>query len=77
VECRVGYFLPDRIECGGVGAGDEQVVAGGDDALGDGGYLFRRFSGAENDFGKALPDAAVMVDPGEAEVLERRLAQNL
>ena len=52
-------------------------MAGGDDALGDGGDLLGRLARAENDFGKTLPDAAVVVDPGEAQVLERGLAQKL
>ena len=38
----------------GVGPGDEQVVAGGDDSLGNGGNLFRSFALAEDDFGESL-----------------------
>ena len=48
-----------------------------DDAFGDRGDLIRRLSLPENDFREALPNGAVVVDPGEAEVLERRLAQKL
>ena len=33
--------------------------------------------GTENDLGKALPDAAVVIDAGEAQIFERRLAQIL
>ncbi len=47
------------------------------DALGDGGNLIRRLSGPKNDFRKALPDGAVMVDSGEPQILERCLAQKL
>ena len=48
-----------------------------DDALGNGGNLVGSLAWAEDDLGKTLPEAAVMVDPGEAQVLERRLAQKL
>ena len=52
-------------------------MTGGHDAVGDGGDLLRGLSWAENDLWKALPGAAVVVDAGEADVLERRLAQKL
>ena len=73
----VGHFLPDRVEGAGVGAGNQEAVTGVDDALGDGGNLFGRLARAEHNLGKTLPRGAVMVDPGEPEVLERRLAQKL
>ena len=49
----------------------------GDDALGDGGDLFWRLPRAKNDFGDPLAHRAMMVDAGEAQVFERRLAQKL
>ena len=52
-------------------------MTGVDDALGDGGDLLGRLARAEHNLGKALPDGAVVVDPGEPEVLERGLAQKL
>jgi hypothetical protein len=58
----------------GVRPGDEQIVAGGHDALGDGGDLVRGLSWAENDFRDPLTGAAVVVDPGESEVFEGSLA---
>ena len=48
-----------------------------DDAFGNRGDLLRSLSGPEDDFGKALPDAAMVIDPGEAKVLEGGLAQIL
>ena len=56
---------------------DQQVVAGGDDALGNRGDLRRSLALAEDHFGKSLADAAVVIDAREAQVLERRLAQNI
>ena len=42
-----------------------------DDRLGDARDLCRGLPLAEDDLGEALTNRAVMVDPGEAEVLER------
>src|SRR5215471_5683096 len=39
--------------------------------------LFHRFAGSKDDFGKALPQRAVVVDVCEAEVLEREGAQTV
>ena len=52
-------------------------MTGGDDSLGDCGDLLGSLSGTENDLWKALPGPAVVVDSGESDVLERRLAQKL
>jgi hypothetical protein len=52
-------------------------VAGRDDAFGYGGNLARRLALAEDDLREALPEAAVMVDSGEAKILESALAQIL
>ena len=49
----------------------------GDDALGDRRDLFWRLSRAKNDFRYALPNRAMMVDASEAQIFERRLAQEL
>ena len=45
--------------------------------FGDGRYLIRALSLAENDLRKSLAHAPVVVDPGESEVLERGLAHEL
>ncbi len=47
-------------------------MAARDDPLRDGGDLVGRLAQSEDDFGKALPYGAVGVDPGEAQVFERR-----
>jgi hypothetical protein len=60
-----------------VGSRNQQAVARADDSLGDRRNLFGRFAGTEHDLGKTLPQAAMMVDAGEAEVFERGLAQEL
>jgi hypothetical protein len=52
-------------------------VAGRHDALGDARNLVRRLSWPKNNFRKALAQVAVVIDTGEPEVLERRLAQKL
>ena len=54
-----------------VGAGDEQRVATGDDAIGDGGDLIGRLAQAEDDFGEALALGPLVVDAGEPDVLDR------
>ena len=77
MKARVGNPFSDRRVSVGVGARDQQAVAGRDDALGDGGDLRGGLPWAENDLWKALPDAPLVVDPGEAEVFERGLAQIL
>ena len=58
-------------------SGDQQAVVGGDDPLGDRGNLLRRLARPENDFRKALAKCAMMIDAGEAQIFEGRLAQNL
>jgi hypothetical protein len=55
----------------------EQAVARGDDPRGDGGNLGGTLALAEDDFGKTLPDVAVVVDAREVEILVRLLAQKL
>ena len=57
--------------------GDQQIVAAGDDSFSNRRDLGRRLPQAEDYLGKALADAAVMIDPRVAEVFKRRLAQNL
>ena len=52
-------------------------MAGGDDAFGDGGDLFRRLPRPEDDLRTTLPQCAMVVDAGEAKILERGLAQIL
>ena len=43
----------------------------------DGGYLVGSLARAEHHLGKTLPQRAMMVHPGEAQVFKRRLAQKL
>jgi hypothetical protein len=59
------------------GAGDEEVLPRADKRTRDGSDLVRRLALTEDDLGKTLPDVAVMVDPGEAQILVRALAQEL
>ena len=73
----VRHLLADGLVGVGVGPGDEQAVAGADDALGDCRDLVGRLALAEDDLGEALAGGALVIDPGEPEVFERFLAQNL
>ena len=61
----------------GGGAGDQQVVAGRDDSFRNRGNLLGSFPRTEHDLGEALPDTAMVIDAGEPQVFERRLAQIL
>ena len=54
--------------------GNQEIVAGRDDALGNRGYLRRRLTGSEDHFGKTLADASLMVDACEPQILEGGLA---
>jgi len=66
---------------GGMGlgrrAGDQEVLAGTDDPFGNCADLLGCFALSEHYFRKTLANAAVMIDTGEANVLERRVAQEL
>ena len=77
MKARVWNPFSHRSVSGGVGARDQERMAGRDDALGNRGDLLGSLSGAENHLGKALSNAAMVVDPGESEVLEGGLAQIL
>ena len=55
----------------------QQRVAGADNALGDRGDLGRGLALAEDDFRETLADVALVIDPGEAEILVGFLAQKL
>jgi len=68
---------PDGGKCLRSRARDEQTFACSDDARGDRGNLIRAFSRPENYFREPLTDAAMVIDPGETEVFEGGLAQNL
>ena len=70
-------FGPHGLVSFGCRAGDEQGVAGRGDPPGDGGDLGRGLALAEDDFREALAGIPLMVDPGEAQILVRFLAQNL
>ncbi len=52
-------------------------MAGGDDSFGNRGNLLGSFPRTEHDLGEALPDTAMVIDAGETEIFERRLAQIL
>jgi hypothetical protein len=68
----------NRIERGAIRAGDQEALSAVHDAGGDFGNLSGRFSGAEDDLGETLPEGAMVVDAGDADILEeRRLAQEL
>ena len=77
MELYVREYGPNRRKCLGSRAGYEQTFACRDDARGNGGNLIRALSRPENHFGEPLSDPPVMIDASEAEVFERRLAQNL
>ncbi len=77
MEFCLGDARRNGLERAPIRAGDEQAVAGGDDALGDRGDLFRRLPRPKNDLRASLPQRAMVVDAGEAQILERRLAQKL
>ncbi|MCI0439240.1 MAG: hypothetical protein L0177_08940 [Chloroflexi bacterium] len=46
-----------------------------EEGLGDGRYLLRRLALSEDDFGKALPQRAVMVNLGEVQVFVGQASQ--
>ena len=69
---------PDGGEGGGVGASDEYILAavfGTEHGPGDVSNLLGRFALGEDDFGVALAQCAVMVDLGEAEILEGEMLE--
>ena len=57
--------------------GDEQAVAGGDQAGGDGGDLFGTFALAEHHFRESLPRRPVLIDAGKTKIFVGGLAQKL
>ena len=65
------------VERGRARARDEQRRTAADDFGGDRGDLSGRLAEAEDDFRKPLTDAAMMIDAGEPEILERPSAQRL
>ena len=64
----------DGIGAGAVGAGDEDVGGVFEEGFGDGDHLFGGFALGEDDFGDAVAEGAVVIDFGEAEVLEGQVA---
>ena len=72
-----GNALAHRVEGVAAGPGDDERVSVGDDPLGDGRGLRGRLAGPENDLRTALAHAPVMIDPREAEILERRPPQQV
>jgi hypothetical protein len=59
------------------GAGGEDVASVGGQAGEDFGYLSRGFALAENHFGHALAEDAVVVELGKAQVFEGEMAKAL
>jgi hypothetical protein len=59
------------------GPGDEQILSRIDNSLGNCGNLLGSFPLPEHHFRKTLADAPVVVDPGEAQILEGAVAQKL
>ena len=64
-------------ECFRRRAGYQEAFARRDDAGGNRGDLIRALSRPENHLREPLPHPPVVIDAGETEVFERRLAQNL
>ena len=62
---------------GPVGPRDEERLAAGDEPLRNHGNLRRLLALPEHNLGQALSERAVMVDPREAEVLERENSEEL
>jgi len=65
-----GYALHAQVEPA-VAAGDEDVVAVARHAADDADDLLGALAGCEDDFGVTLAQGAVVVNLGEAQVLER------
>jgi hypothetical protein len=65
------HGVPHDVVC----PSDEQRLAAGNDSLGDRDYLIRCLPEAEYHFGKSLPHRTVMIDPGEAQILERPVTE--
>jgi hypothetical protein len=70
-----GGLREDVFRGGGVGAGGEDVNAGGSHAGEDFGGLGGCFSGRVDDFGEAGPEGAVVVDASVAEVFEGEVGE--
>ena len=68
---RLGDEGVDRVVRRAARARYKQRRSAADDVSGDGGNLLRRLSQAKNHLWKPLPDAAMVVDACEPEVLER------
>jgi len=80
MELRCFGKLADGREDSFVGTRDQNVVARAlfsEQRTDDGHYLRWRLSLAEDDFGKALAESAVMVHFREAQVFERKMLQTL
>ena len=56
------------------GAGDENVFRAREQGIGDSDDLFGRFAEAEDDFRHPVAQHAVVIDLGEAEILEGHVA---
>ncbi len=75
VERSPGQTGRHLVECLAVGAGDEQRVAAGGDALGDGGNLVGRLAGAEDHLRESLAEGAVVIDAREPQILEGKFPE--
>jgi len=71
----LGGEFPNPVEGLGGSPGHQQIAGSFEQSLRDSGDLIRGLALPKDDLGKALPDGAVMVDVGIAEVLKREVAQ--
>ena len=74
-ECRKARLEPLRHCRGSTGA--EECTGSRFQAFADGNDLLGRLAFTENDFGKALPQSSMMVDPRERQIFEREVSQPL
>ena len=71
----VRHDRPDRIPRRLIRTRDEQRMAAADNFRRDRRDLFRRLSEAEDDFGEALPDDAMVIDLGKPKILKGLVAK--
>jgi len=78
-----GYRMPGKrrkarlepLRHGWGGTGTEECAGGRFQAFADGDDLLGRLSFTENNFGKALPQSSVVVDPRERQIFKREVSQ--
>ncbi len=75
VELGAGFDCEDRIEHFTSSASGEDVASGLGHAGEDGCYLGGGFAGGKDDLGHTGAEGAVMIDLGETEIFERKIAE--